>query len=253
MSEAVVLGSGTSNGVPMLGYRYPHGFLENPRNHRTRASILLRGPLGNVLVDCPPEMRLQLTREGILQVSAVIITHSHADHLMGMDDLRSFCITQKQAMPVYSLPAYLDDIRRVFPYAFADFPSEIQVPRFELMEVPPILELCGMRIEVLTVMHGKLPVVALRVNDFAYVTDVSHIPNAAWRRLLGLDTLILDGVRYKPHPNHFHFDRAVEVALELGAKQTFLTHLNHDYDHDAVNASLPDQIQLAYDGLRIEV
>lgn len=253
MAEAIVLGSGTSNGVPMLGYNYPFGYLENPRNHRTRASVVLRGPSGNVLVDCTPEMRLQLTREDIRRVDAVIVTHSHADHLMGMDDLRSFCITQRQQMPVYSLPSYLEDIKRVFPYAFAEFPKEIQVPRFSLLEVPPVLELCGLHIEILTVMHGKMPVIALRVNDFAYVTDVSHIPNAAWPRLLGLDTLILDGVRYEPHPNHFHFDKAVEVAGQLGANQTYLTHLNHDYDHDVVNASLPASIQLAYDGLRIEI
>jgi len=253
MSEAIVLGSGTSNGVPMLGYDYSFGYLENPRNHRTRASVLIRGPDGNLLVDCAPEMRLQLTREGIRRVDAVIVTHSHADHLMGMDDLRSFCITQRQAMPVYSLPAYLDDIRRVFPYAFAVFPEGIQVPRFELIAAPPVLDCCGLMIETLTVLHGKLPVLALRVGGFAYVTDVSHIPGAAWARLQGLDTLILDGVRYKPHPNHFHFEKAVEVAQELGARQTYLTHLNHDYDHDAVNASLPKNIQLAYDGLRIRL
>lgn len=253
MAEAIVLGSGTSNGVPMLGYDYPFGYLENPRNHRTRASVVLRGPSGNLLVDCTPEMRLQLTREAIRRVDAVVITHSHADHLMGMDDLRSFCITQRKPMPVYSLPSYLEDIKRVFPYAFASFPEGIQVPRFELSEIPHSLDICGLHVEVLTVMHGKMPVIALRVNNFAYVTDVSHIPNAAWSRLERLDTLILDGVRYEPHPNHFHFDKAVEVAQQLGARMTYLTHLNHDYDHDVVNASLPPSIQLAFDGLRIGV
>lgn len=251
--EAIVLGSGTSNGVPMLGVRYPKSFLANPKNHRTRPSLLLAGPVGNLLVDCAPELRLQILREKVYKVDATLITHTHADHIMGMDDLRSFCITQKAPMPVYTLPEYQADIRRIFAYAFKDHPEGIQVPRFELRDVPPVLEVGGLTLWTFCVTHGPWPVVAFRVNDFAYLTDVSEIPSEAWPFLKGLDTLILDAVRYEPHPNHFHFEQAVEVAQQIGARQTYFTHLSHDYDHDEVDAALPKGISLSFDGLRISL
>ena len=253
MAEAVVLGSGTSNGVPMLGIAYPPEFLQHPKNHRTRCALLLKGPGGNVLVDCAPEMRLQLLEANVLDLEAVIITHTHADHIMGMDDLRSFCIVQKRAMPVYTLPVHMADIKRIFPYAFEEFPQGIEVPRFDLREMPSVLEIAGLKVESMVVEHGPMPVIALRVNEFAYVTDVGAIPAEAEAKLQGLETLILDAVRYKPHPNHFHYDLAIEWAQRLGAKRTYFTHLSHDYDHDKVNAELPEGIELAYDGLRIAV
>jgi len=254
--EAIVLGSGTSNGVPTLGIDYPTSFLANPKNHRTRPSLLLKGPEGNVLVDCAPEMRLQLLREGVMMVDQVIITHTHADHIMGMDDLRSFCLRSKKDMPVYTLPQYQEDIRRVFSYAFGEFPEGIEVPRYDLRTVGPFpqtIVLSGMEITLMEVGHGPWPVIALRVGNFAYVTDVKTIPAETEALLYGLDTLILDAVRLRPHPNHMHFDEAVEWAKRLGARQTFFTHLSHDYDHDVTNASLPSNIQLAHDGLKIQV
>lgn len=253
IAEAIVLGSGTSNGVPTLGIDYPPEFLANPKNHRTRPSLLLKGPSGNVLIDCAPEMRLQLVREDIKQVDAVIITHTHADHIMGMDDLRSFCLSSGRDMPVYTLPRYQEDIRRVFNYAFQDFPPGIHVPRFDLRDAPETLEVAGLGLRLRIVEHGPWPVLAVLVGRFAYVTDVKTISPAVMEELRGLDTLILDAVRYKPHPNHLHFDAAVEMALDLGARQTYFTHLSHDYDHDVVNASLPPGIELAYDGLKIAV
>ncbi|MCW5936504.1 MAG: MBL fold metallo-hydrolase [Fimbriimonadaceae bacterium] len=249
--EVIVLGSGTSNGVPSLGKHYPPHFLANPKNHRTRPSIVICGPTGNVLVDCAPELRLQMLREQIYDLEAVMITHTHADHVMGMDDLRSLCLKYGRAIDIYTAPQYQEDIRRLFPYAFEDFPPGIFVPRFELHDVPDVVSLGGLEIETLWVEHGPLPVLALRVGNFAYVTDVGHIPPQAWKRLLGLDDLILDAVRYKPHPNHFHFEKAVEVAQELGAKRTYFTHLSDDYDHDEVELGLPASIRLAYDGLRL--
>lgn len=253
MSTAVVLGSGTSNGVPMLGVEYSPSFLADQKNHRTRSSLLLRGPQGNVLVDCAPEMRLQLLRADVKSLDAVIITHTHADHIMGMDDLRSFCIVQRRDMPVYTLPQHQDDIRRIYPYAFRDFPPGIEVPRFDLQDCPEQLELAGLQIRTFVVEHGAVPVIALRVNDFAYITDVSHIPDTVWPLLEGLETLILDAVRYKPHPNHFHFEAAIEVAGRIGAKCTYFTHLSHDYDHELVEATMPPQIRLAFDGLELEI
>lgn len=250
MAEAVILGSGTSNGVPSLGIQYTPEFLANPKNHRYRPSMIFLGEDGNVLIDCPPELRLQLVREDIKRVDAVIVTHTHADHVMGMDDLRAFCLLTKRSMPVYTTPEYQQDIKRIFRYAFDDNPTG-EVPRFEMHDAPENLELCGMSFQILVVMHGPIPVLAIRCDDFAYVTDVSYIPPEAMLKLKGVRTLILDAVRYRPHKNHFHYEAAIAVAREIGAEQTYFTHLSHDYDHDKTNAELPSGIQLAYDGLRI--
>jgi phosphoribosyl 1,2-cyclic phosphate phosphodiesterase len=172
---------------------------------------------------------------------------------MGMDDLRSICVKTRRDMPVYAWPRYQEDIRRIFPYAFAEMPSGVEVPRYDMRDIPPVIDVGGMGVETMEVVHGNIPVVAIRVGNFAYVTDVSLIPEESWLRLQGLETLILDAVRLRPHPNHFHLEKAIEVAQHLGAQQTYFTHLSHDYDHDLTNANLPHSIQLAWDGLRIHI
>jgi phosphoribosyl 1,2-cyclic phosphate phosphodiesterase len=251
MAEVVVLGSGTSNGVPMLGVEYPPEFLANPKNHRTRSSIVILGPEGNLLVDCAPELRLQLVREKVMMVDAVIVTHTHADHIMGMDDLRSFCILTRRDMPIYTTPEYQEDIRRVYSYAFKEFPPGIEVPRFSLRDVQDKMSLCGLEVETFLVYHGATPVIGLRVGGFAYMTDVNNIPPEAEAKLQGLDTLIMDAVRHRPHPTHFNLEQALEVVAQLKPRQAFFTHLSHDYDHDKANAALPAGVALAYDGLRV--
>jgi phosphoribosyl 1,2-cyclic phosphate phosphodiesterase len=237
----------------MLGHVYPPGYLDNPKNHRTRSALALLGPEGNLLVDCPPELRLQVTRERIYDFEAALITHTHADHVMGMDDLRSLCLKYGTAFPIYTLPQYEEDIRRIYAYAFREYPSGVIVPRFEFPMLTRDLHVGGMRIRTFVVDHGSVPVVGLRVNDFAYITDVSNIPASAMEELRDLEVLALDAVRRKPHPNHFHLDRALEVAAEIGARRTLLTHLSHDYDHDQTSAELPKGVELAYDGLRLSV
>jgi phosphoribosyl 1,2-cyclic phosphate phosphodiesterase len=237
----------------MLGYRYPEGYLDNPKNHRTRASILIEGPTGNLLVDCSPEMRLQMTREEIYDIEAVVITHTHADHVMGMDDLRSICLKTRRPVPVHTLPRFQADIRRIYPYAFAEFPPGVFVPRFDLIDIQDEFMVGGLLVRSFLVEHGSTPVIGLRVGDMAYITDVSHIPDAVRPLLENLETLFLDGVRREPHPNHFHFDRAVAEAQKIGARSTFLTHLSHDYDHDRTNGELPPGISLAWDGQRVEI
>ncbi|CAN5567952.1 MBL fold metallo-hydrolase [soil metagenome] len=253
MIEAIILGSGTSNGVPSLGHHYPASFLANPKNHRMRASLMLCGPTGNFLVDCSPEMRLQVTREEIFDIEAVLITHTHADHVMGMDDLRSISMRNGTGLPIYAQPKDQVAIRRIFDYAFREFPPGVMVPRFDLRDVPESISVGGMTIQTFLVKHGSTTVVGLRVNDFAYVTDVSEIPPEAAPYLQNLDVLVLDAVRYKPHPNHFHFDKALETIHDLAPKQAFLTHLSHDYDHDHVEAALPQNIGLAYDRQRFRI
>jgi len=251
MNQAIVLGSGTSNGIPMLGYHYAPGYLDNPKNHRSRCALLLQGPSGNVLIDCPPELRLQLTKENIDDLEAVIITHSHADHVMGMDDLRSICILRDKEMPIYSLPNYLEDVRRIFPYAFREPPPGLSFPRFKMEEIKPRLQLAGLDIDTFVMVHGDLPVVGIRVNELAYITDVSFIPEEVMDQLEGLDVLILDALRFRPHPNHFNLEQALEVVKKLNPKNTYLTHLTHDFDHDKTNQELPANVELAYDGLKL--
>lgn len=253
MPEAIILGSGTSNGVPTLGRQYSRAFLDNPKNHRTRSSLLLMGETGNLLVDCAPEMRLQVTGLGITDIEAVVITHAHADHVMGMDDLRSICMKTRRPIPVYTLERHARDIMRIFDYAFREYPPEIMVPRFDLREIPPVLEIGSMTIKSFLVDHGETPVIGLRVNGLAYITDVSFIPPAAEAMLHDLDYLILDAVRYKHHPNHFNMDQAIAAAAKIGARQTYFTHLSDDYDHDVVNEKLPERMQLAFDGLRLKI
>ena len=237
----------------MLGVSYPPEFLANPKNHRMRSSLMLLGPTGNLLVDCTPEMRLQVTGQGITEIEAVLITHAHADHVMGMDDLRSLSMKSGRPVPVYTLPQHAETIRSIFPYAFKEFPDGILVPRFDLIQVPDVLHVGGMEIQTFVVDHGKTPVIGLRVNDFAYITDVSFIPPAAEEKLQDLEVLVLDAVRYKAHPNHFNMEQALVAAARIGAHKTYFTHLSHDYDHDKVNAELPSGIELAYDGLRLSI
>ena len=251
MAKAILLGSGTSNGVPMLGAKYRPGYLDNPKNHRNRSCLFLQGPTGNLLVDCPPELRLMCTGAGISEFAAVLITHTHADHIMGMDDLRSVTIKTGKPMTVYAMPVHQADIRRVFNYAFGEYPPGILVPRFDLLDVPHVIEVGGLQVRTFVVDHGTTPVVGLRVNDMAYITDVSRIPDEAMEMLEALDTLVVDAVRREPHPNHFHFEQAIAVAKLVGARMTYFTHLGSDYDHDVTNAELPSNIQLGYDGLEI--
>ena len=251
--EAIILGSGTSNGVPMLGVHYSPEFLANPKNHRMRSSCLLKGPDGNFLIDCTPEMRLQLVRANVYSVHEVLITHTHADHVMGMDDLRSFCVVEDRAIPIYSLPRYQADIQRIFPYAFSEMPTGVFVPRFDLRNAPESLESCGLTIQIFEVQHGQVPCLGVRVNDFAYLTDVNFISDAVKAKLQYLDTLVIDAVRHEPHPNHFHFEATMAMISELRPKMAYLTHLSHEYDHNSFEDSLPPNIRLAYDGLDIHI
>jgi phosphoribosyl 1,2-cyclic phosphate phosphodiesterase len=198
-------------------------------------------------------MRHQLLREGILDVESVIITHTHADHIMGLDDIRAFCLKYQKPIPVYASPESQADIERIFPYAFAESRPGIWVPRLEFREIRPQLAVAGLTIHTFFVDHGSLPCLAFRVNDVAYLTDVSHIPEGVMPALRGLKTLVLDAVRFRPHPNHFHFEKALEVAEEIGAETTYLTHLSDDYHHPVTEATLPKGIKLAFDGLNIQL
>lgn len=256
------LGSGTSHGVPMIGCNCAVCLSTNPKNTRFRPSILISHGEQNILVDTTPELRMQSLKFGLRRVDAVLITHTHADHIMGLDDLRRFNDLADAEIPVYGDALSLEDIRRIFSYVFRQTQIGGGKPRLTLHDLPERFELCGLQIEPLHVMHGKLPIIAYRVEEhtsaraepyaFAYVTDVSTIPDATMERLTGLDLLILDAVRYEPHPTHFGLYQALEVVELLKPKRALFTHLSHHLEHETVNASLPEHVQLAFDGQTVE-
>lgn len=227
---------------------------DNPKNSRYRSSLLIQGPSGNLLIDAPPELRLSLVREKVTRIDAVLLTHAHADHVMGLDDLRRFSELSGKSIPILAQPSVLSDVRRIFEYAFV--PNEHiggGLPRFEMVEAEAENEICGLRVMTFPVMHGKLEVKGVRIGDLAYLTDVSEIPDFSREWLTGLKTLFLDATRYMPHPSHLHYEASLELAATLGAEVTFLTHLSHDYDYEVVMRELPKGVKLSYDGLRVQV
>jgi phosphoribosyl 1,2-cyclic phosphate phosphodiesterase len=229
----------------------------DPRNQRTRPSVLLAFPRGNLLIDTTPEMRIQLLRERIRQVHAIAFTHAHADHLFGLDDARVFSRGIGGPVPVYCEPATEDCIRRAFAYAFRPgtegWPAGA-IPKLHFLRIEPdvAFEVLGQRILPIRLDHGTSPVLGFRIGSLAYCTDVSNIPDASGPMLEGLDILILDALRFESHPTHFSLDEALEVVEALKPRQTFLTHLSHSFDHGPVQAKLPPRVALAYDGLTLE-
>ena len=247
------MGSGTSHGVPMVQCECAVCRSTNPKNHRNRSCFKLDLPQGTAIIDTPPEFRLQCIHFRVKQVDAVLYTHSHADHLFGFDDVRGYTDHSQTPLPIYGDETTLTSLEMIFPYAFRQAPKGISLPRVELMPLDGPFNLLGELIHPIRVMHGKLPITAYRVRNTAIVTDVSYIPPESEHELQGLDVLLLDAVRYRPHPTHYHLDAALEVVERLRPKKTYFIHLSHDYDHDIVNSELPDGVELAYDGLQIPI
>jgi phosphoribosyl 1,2-cyclic phosphate phosphodiesterase len=255
------LGTGTSTGVPMIGCDCPTCTSPDPRDNRMRPSILVtvggKAPgQGNILVDTTPEMRVQMLRAGVGRVEAVLVTHNHADHILGMDDIRQFNFRHEMVMPILSDADTLDHLRMVFGYAFKETQAGGGKPKLDLTEVRPYepFELLGLTVTPLTVLHGRMPILSFKFGErFAYVTDVSGIPDETRPHLRGLDTLVLGTVRHDPHPTHFGLQQALEQIEELRPRRAFFTHLSHHFRHEAENAQLPPHVRLAYDGLRVEI
>ena len=253
----VFLGSGTSNGVPVLGCDCTVCTSSDPRNFRTRPSVLLSLPRGNLLIDTTPEMRLQLLRERVRIVHAIAFTHPHADHMLGLDDARAFPRFLGGPVPIYCEQETEESIRRVFHYAFQERLASLPpgyLPKLKFERIAPgiAFDVLGQTILPIRLEHGRMPVLGFRVRDLAYCTDVSRIPEASWPMLEGLDTLILDALRFEPHPTHFSLSEALAVIERLRPKRTFLTHLSHAFDHGVSESTLPPSVALAYDGLTLD-
>ncbi|MEZ6142617.1 MAG: MBL fold metallo-hydrolase [Zavarzinella sp.] len=248
----VFLGTGTSTGVPVVGCDCTVCRSKNPKNQRYRASGLIQTPRGNILIDTGPEMRLQLLREEIRRVDAVLYTHYHVDHLYGMDDLRVLGKYHTEPIPVYCTEEVEAVIRRVFAYMFEwDHANRNYLPRLEFRTIDEQpFEVLGEKITPIPLQHHTFHVFGYRVGNMAYCTDVNEFPSRSWPLLEDLDVFIIDTLRYKSHPAHMGLNESLEVIERLNPGQAYLTHMSHELDYDAVNASLPGGVAMAYDGLR---
>lgn len=257
MSRARVLflGTGTSHGVPMIGCTCDTCRSTDPRDQRLRPSIYLSLDDGlSVLVDTATDLRQQALRHGLTRVDAVLFTHSHADHVMGLDELRRFNVLQRAAIPAYADKRTAEDLRRTFSYVFS--PPEEKgggVPQVELQVIDGAFAIGSLKIQPVPLLHGKRPILGFRFGAFAYLTDCNAIPGESWPLLEGLDILVLDALRHRPHPTHFSVNEALEVVARLRPRQTYFTHICHDLPHAATNKALPDGVELAYDGLALDV
>ncbi len=248
-----VLGSGTSMGVPTIGCDCAVCHSSDPRDRRTRPSVLVEYGGHTVLIDTTPDFREQAIREQIKQIDAVLYTHTHADHILGIDDLRPLSFRHRPSkLPLYARPEAAAFIRSMFRYIFdADYKFG-GLPQVELIPIHGPVELFGARFEPVTVIHGEAEICGFRFGSAAYLTDHSEIPEASFAQLQDLDILFLDALRYKPHPTHSTVENSLKIVERLQPKRAFFTHICHDLPHEKTNAELPPSVRLSYDGMKLE-
>ena len=252
-TQVTFLGTGTSVGVPVPTCDCSVCSSDDPRDSRLRPSVLLQWGDASVLIDSSPDLRAQALRQRIRRVDAVLYTHSHADHILGLDDLRLYNWKQGSPIPAYGNPETLDALKRTFWYVFEGEPTQSTRPAIDLHPIESEFTLLGRTVVPLPLMHGPLSILGYRIGAFAYLTDVSEIPEPCYSLLRNLDVLVLDALRERPHPMHLSLDEAVSLARRIGARRTFFTHMTHDVHHATISAKLPPGIELAYDGLCLDV
>lgn len=255
--QLTVLGSGTSMGVPTLGCQCRVCRSADPRDNRTRPSILLSRANRNLVIDTTPDFRFQALRAGLNRLDAVVFTHGHADHILGFDDIRPFNMRQKARLPVYASAETLATLQRTFSYAFDGGPATGTIPQVTLHCIDGPFDPFGAELVPVPALHGEMQVLGFRFGRAAYLTDFSSVPDSSKALLRGLDDLILDALRHTPHPMHQTVEQALALAAELAPRRAWFTHIAHDLPHEETNAWLRSrglgQVQLSYDGLSFEV
>jgi phosphoribosyl 1,2-cyclic phosphate phosphodiesterase len=250
--KVTFLGTGTSQGVPVIGCECKVCTSTDPRDKRLRSSIYIEVDGKYFVIDTGPDFRQQMLREKIKKLDAVIFTHGHKDHTAGLDDVRAFNHLQNKSMPIYGAKEVLDQLKVEFYYAFADkkYPG---IPQLDLYELTgDQLEIEQVHITPLPVLHLRLPVLGFRIYDFAYITDANVIPEETFVKLKGIKTLVLNALQREKHLSHFNLEEAIAMAKKIGARKTYFTHVSHKLDlHEVVEKELPDTISLAFDGLQL--
>ena len=250
--ELTILGVGSSAGTPVVGCNCETCLSINPKNKRTRCSSLIKLNSGeHILIDTSPDLRFQSLRESISRVDAVLYTHTHADHLHGIDDLRAFCQLHKMQIPIYGKKESLEHIALKFGYALNEPKGFWEMPVLKAMPVNDPFQLFGELVRPIPVAHGKSEIYGYRIGNLAYLTDVSDIPDNSLNLLDDLDILLLDCLRVKEHHTHINLEQSLIFANRIKAKKTYLIHMTHDLEYEALKKELPDHIDVGYDGLKI--
>jgi phosphoribosyl 1,2-cyclic phosphate phosphodiesterase len=250
--KVTILGSGTSTGVPMVGCNCRVCSSDDPRDKRTRASLLIQHDGCTILIDASPDLRFQALREGLQRVDAVFFTHAHADHVNGIDDLRGFHFLHREIIPCFGSRTTLEILLNGFSYIFHEQEGSGYTPLLKPVEVAEPFVFCGLTVIPVPLLHGRTQALGFRIGSFAYLTDCNSIPPASRELLQGLDVLIIDGLRWNPHPFHFNIEEAIAATAALKPARTILTHLSHDVLF-ADGATLPPGYEFARDGMKIDI